>query len=192
MRRNEFIKDILCLRWNSDIVFDLLHNCSPEKLSKIWLQLVFIIISGSKLISRIFITVNFKCTKFHTIWCKTQALICGTNYLGVSRTSQLEHCMKWCETWHNVKLKEMKIRLISLQPEIITYRGCDQSLLNFSGEQLCTTSNTMSEFHRSWIPLKLSFSGVFRRRNMSPGIFTNSFVTKVSILGDDLIQSIIY
>ena len=33
-------------------------------------------ISGYKPISRIVITFNFKCAKFHTIWHSAQAVIC--------------------------------------------------------------------------------------------------------------------
>ena len=52
-------------------MFDVLHSCYPAKFTKIQLQLLFIIISDSKLISRIFIVFNFMCAKFHTIWYKT-------------------------------------------------------------------------------------------------------------------------
>ena len=52
-----------------------------SRIPKIWLQhmYLFIIISGSETINCIFITFSFKFIKFHTVWCKTQALISETN-----------------------------------------------------------------------------------------------------------------
>ena len=142
------LQGMLYLQWNSDILFDVLHSCSPEKLTEIWLQLLFIIISGSKPISRIFIAINFKCAQvLHHLMQNSSFNLCA-KLLG-----SFSHTTAWALreiVWNlaHLKLIGMKIRLIGLEPKIIMNRRCNQILINFSGEQLRNTSNTMSEFHR--------------------------------------------
>ena len=91
---------MLCLRWNSDIVFDVLQLLPCKIHQNLITVPIFIIISGSKLISRIFIAFNFMCAKFHTISCSAQAVMCEKLLRDLSHKLKLEFCIKQCETWH--------------------------------------------------------------------------------------------
>ena len=78
------------------------------------------IISRYEVISRIFITFISKCSKFHNIWCSVQAVTSeklSREHCFSKITASTLHQMLWNLT--QLKMKVMKIRLISLQREMI-------------------------------------------------------------------------